>query len=65
MNGLPDPLLRTLDLSRLVRLYGRLCLSRFTVEMAFIVGTRRGAKYPVFHLETLNVVFEASEKMGG
>lgn len=66
MNGSPNSLAAALNLDRMVRLWAPLCFgSFFTGELAFIVGTQSDSEVPVFYLETVNLIFEASERMGG
>jgi hypothetical protein len=65
MSTTPDPLLKTLELDRLVRLHAWFCLNAYTWEVTFLVGTRGGSQVPELYLETLNLVLQPSEKLGG
>ena len=65
MHVQPDPIMAQLRLNRLAHLWGRLCLPDFSIEMSFYVGTRSDPRVPVFHLETMNLVLQPSDKLGG
>ena len=65
MHVQPDPIMAQLRLNRLAHLWGRLCLPDFSFEMSFYVGTRSDPRVPVFHLETMNLVLQPSDKLGG
>ena len=57
--------LSSLKLTRYARLWGRICLSRFTLEVMFLVGTKSDTDEPVFHLETVKLVMKQKKEMGG
>lgn len=65
MNGAPNALLRSLEVTRLSHLWGRLCLPTFTLEVSILVGTRPDSDEPRLFLDTLNLVFRDTDKLGG
>ena len=58
-------IMTTLKLNRFARLWGKICLANYTFEMTFLVGTQDDRDYPVFHLETINLVMKPSKERGG
>lgn len=57
--------LSSLKLTRYARLWGRICLPKFTLEVMFLVGTKSDPDEPVFHLETVNLVMKPTKELGG
>jgi hypothetical protein len=60
-----QPIMASLKLNRFARLWGKLCLPRFTLEITFLVGTRSNPDNPLFYLETVNLVMNSSKELGG